>query len=482
MLHTLDQMFAPAPPVVATGRTWVAIPAFLEAEVAAGASSSSRDKARSAVRGLLRARRLAPENAPVCLDWFDRTFPPDGWDHAMSFEHGTWRDYIYRVRPVLERMTGADVARKATRELEDDWSEAGEHLGGLDMFSNSGGGQSLIPILSTLTNAARREGLRTRDIDDARFRDLYEKAGKGEKRSLRSASALLATIRSSEPSTRMWFPHPITPIEAPGPFRYEVPPQLEAEIGPSRRDGVQKALHPRQGRVRVRVRRNPHELPHHAARRDRRAHRHRTPSPRRERPRRRPRRSGRPRRGRRPCGAAGRERRDRGALGDEPDAASSDHSRSQRDRLRADSRGDERGRRAPGGRDQGGNVETRHAALPQADREPVLPQPLPARPRETAARRAGHPRRRRGRGEGPDREGDRNRDQARRRRVFLRLRGRRRSGAREQLPRDALRRAGGLDLAQRRRFRGRDPGRAYEEQGGDQVRECGRRPRSGATR
>ena len=230
MLHTLDQMFAPAPPVVATGRTWVAIPAFLEAEVAAGASSSSRDKARSAVRGLLRARRLAPENAPICLDWFDRTFPPDGWDHAMSFEHGTWHDYIYRVRPVLERMTGADVARKATRELEDDWSAAGEHLGGLDMFNNSCGVQRLIPIRSTLTNAARREGLRTRDIEDARFRDLYEKAGKGEKRSLRSASALLATIWSSEPSTRMWFPHPITPIVAEGPFRYEVPPQLEAEI------------------------------------------------------------------------------------------------------------------------------------------------------------------------------------------------------------------------------------------------------------
>ena len=230
MLQTLDQMFTPAPPVVATGRTWADIPAFLEAEVAAGAPSSSRKRARRAAKALLRARRLSPENAPIRLDWFDRTFPPDGWDHSMSFEHGTWRDYLYRVRPVLERMTGADVEKKAMRDVRDDWSEAGEHLGGLDMFATSAGVQRLIPIRSTLTNAARRGGLGTRDIDDARFRDLYEEARGGEKRSMRSASALLATLWSSEPSTRRWFPHPITPIEAPGPFRYEVPPQLEAEI------------------------------------------------------------------------------------------------------------------------------------------------------------------------------------------------------------------------------------------------------------
>jgi hypothetical protein len=124
MLQTLDQMFSPPPPIAAPRRTWAAIPDFLKAEIAAGVSRNSCAKARSACNGLLRTQGLIPENAPLDLDWFDRTFPPNGWDPTtMPFEQGTYDDYRHRARPLIERMTGADIEKKALRGLEDDWAE-----------------------------------------------------------------------------------------------------------------------------------------------------------------------------------------------------------------------------------------------------------------------------------------------------------------------------------------------------------------------
>lgn len=230
MLHTLDQMFSSAQIVVPAGRTWVAIPGFLKAEVMAGAPSSSRKKARSAVNGLLKARKLSPENAPINLDWFDRTFPLDGWDTTMPFQPDTWLDYIYRVRPILERMTGADLEKKALRNLKDDWTELGTELGEFERFKKFGGAQSLIPINNTLAMAARRVCLRTSDIDQVRLQGLHDAAHKAEKRSVRSASVLIAELQSTTSEIWKWFPHPITAIEAEGGFQYEVPTQLEAEV------------------------------------------------------------------------------------------------------------------------------------------------------------------------------------------------------------------------------------------------------------
>lgn len=190
MLQTLDQMFSPAPTIVpAADRTWAAIPGFLKAEVAAGASSSARTKTCTAVNGLLKARKLTAENACVNLEWFDRTFPLDGWDPTMPFEHGTWVDYIYRVRPVIERMTGAAVEEKALRNLDDTWTELGGHLGGLEIFAAFGGAQRLIPIRDTLTMAARRAGFGTRDIDQA-------PSGSSMKRRTRARSGACGAPRS----------------------------------------------------------------------------------------------------------------------------------------------------------------------------------------------------------------------------------------------------------------------------------------------
>jgi hypothetical protein len=107
LLQPLDQMFSPPVVAATTNRTWTATPALLKAEVDAGESSSARSKARTASSSLPKARKLTPENAFINLAWFDRTFPLDGWDESMPIQRETWVDNIYRVRPVIERMTGA---------------------------------------------------------------------------------------------------------------------------------------------------------------------------------------------------------------------------------------------------------------------------------------------------------------------------------------------------------------------------------------
>lgn len=236
MLLPLDEMFTAARAPVAAAAplgnlTWMAIPEFLKAEIAAGEPESSRKKARTAVNGLLKARKLTAENAYINLDWFDRTFPVlTGWDPLMDIEPGTWVDYVYRVRPIIERMTGADVAKQELRAAVDGWTDLGEYLRGLDAFQDFGPSKRLIPICSTLTQAARRARLQPQGIDQAQLLKLYDEAHKGEISSLRKASELIAELQSTTPSIRAWFPSAIVPIEACGPHRYEVPAQLQAEV------------------------------------------------------------------------------------------------------------------------------------------------------------------------------------------------------------------------------------------------------------
>ena len=129
----------------------------------------------------------------------------------MPLEDGTWQDYIYRVRPLIERITGADVERKTLRALEDDWTEAGAHLGGMEIFKSFGGAKRLIPFCSTLTMEARRANLRTRDIDDPTLRQLHDAAHGNKKRSLRSVSGLIAELQCTTAAIWKWFPHRITP-------------------------------------------------------------------------------------------------------------------------------------------------------------------------------------------------------------------------------------------------------------------------------
>jgi hypothetical protein len=245
MLQPLDIMFDSATPVAPPTRTWASIPRFLDAEVQAGHSRSSRTKIRSAVNTLLKVVGTSPENAPIDLAWFDRTFPEKGWDPTtMDIEKGTYNDYRNRVRPLIERMIGASAVKKALRSVEDDWKACGTYLGGLEEFSGLKA-KRLIPLKSTLTNAARRAGLRTVDVDNATLLEMHAEEKKGAKDSLVRVSKLIAGLQATTAGILAWFPHPITPIEPESLRRYEVPPQLRTEI----EDIVEKAAQKKYIRV-----------------------------------------------------------------------------------------------------------------------------------------------------------------------------------------------------------------------------------------
>ena len=145
MLHSLEKMdFTRAKPVQRR-RSWTEIPTFLKAEVDAGASASSARKTTSAVNGLLRAKNLTADNARLDLDWYDKTFPLDGWDPVDApFEQKTYKDYRNRVRPLLERMIGVADVSHVLRKTQDTWSEAGTAFKELDCIKGPHIEKSLI--------------------------------------------------------------------------------------------------------------------------------------------------------------------------------------------------------------------------------------------------------------------------------------------------------------------------------------------------
>lgn len=246
MLQTLDTIVATAMPVALPPRTWVSIPGFLETEVDGGRSLSSCTKIRSAANTLLRIVGTSPENAPLDLAWFDQHFALDGWDPAiMDIEQQTYADYRNRVRPVIERMIATPVAKQAPQASDDDWSACGAWLKRLDAYQGLKA-KPLIPVINTLTNAARHAGLRTADIDNTILLQLHAQAKKSAKNSLVRASKLIARLQVTTPDILTWFPRPITPI-VPAPLhRYDVPSQLRSEI----EEFVEKASRKKYIRVR----------------------------------------------------------------------------------------------------------------------------------------------------------------------------------------------------------------------------------------
>lgn len=230
MLQPLDQMnFVPT--VRTVPKTWAAIPAYLDAKIAAGTSRSSITKLRSAVNGLLKAVAMTPENARINLDWFDRVFPLDGWDSSsMSIEQATYRDYRNRVRRLLEEMLGVADEKKALRAVKDGWDDAVTSLAQVEGIEGVHCKKKLIPVRSTLTMAARRAGLQPSDLDQRALLWLYAEAEKGEKGSLRSASRLISMAQEKSADVACWFPNPISPIPAEGAFRYAVPEHLVSEV------------------------------------------------------------------------------------------------------------------------------------------------------------------------------------------------------------------------------------------------------------
>lgn len=230
MLKTLDQMtLAKATP--ASHRTWAAISTFLGDKVATGTSKSSAAKIRSAVNGLLKAKGVMAENAPLGLEWFDRMFPVNGWDPTtMPFEQATYQDYRNRVRPLLEEMLGVSEEKKCMRAAVDEWDEAAAEFERLDTIAGRNSRQKMVPIRSTLTMAARRTGLGPGDLAQSALMELHDAAKKSERTSLRTASRMISEGQKTSAAIARLFPHPIRPIEVDGAFRYNVPAHFATEI------------------------------------------------------------------------------------------------------------------------------------------------------------------------------------------------------------------------------------------------------------
>ncbi|MBY6157464.1 hypothetical protein [Pseudooceanicola nitratireducens] len=230
MFQTIDQMTeGKATPVIP--RTWAAISDFLREKVSAGASKSSATKTKSAVNGLLKAKGMIADNAPLNLAWFDQVFPANAWDPTtMPFEQKTYQDYRNRVRPLLEEMLGVVEEKKALRAVIDDWDDAASEFERLDIIAGPNCKKKMIPIRNTLTMAARRIDILPAELDQFVLMRIYDAAKKSERKSIRKASERIAYGQQACPDIARRFPHPITPIVADGVFRYAVPAHFNFEL------------------------------------------------------------------------------------------------------------------------------------------------------------------------------------------------------------------------------------------------------------
>ena len=218
----------------AVRRTLAEVPPWLDREIAAGRARSSCERTRTALRSLLKVCNLTPEGAPLDLAWFDRTFPPGGWNPVAMprMGQGTYEDYRARVRAAIEEVLGIAPARAAARARRDGWSELAEWLEGCPEFEDLGS-RRLIPLRSSLTMAARLAGLEPGDLTDNAFRALLDGVhDQGARESLRRASALIARLQADPARGEVWrwLPHPIAPIEAGSRVTHDLPEHFLAEI------------------------------------------------------------------------------------------------------------------------------------------------------------------------------------------------------------------------------------------------------------
>ena len=228
MLQTLDDMFA-ARAAATPPRDWTTIPGFLKAQTSGPARLPA--KTRCALNGLLRAKKISVENTELNLDWFDKSFPLEGYEIRMRIKEATYHDYRHRARAVIVRMLGGDATKAALRTTKDGWTDVIAALEKMDLFSDVQGPKRLIPIRDTLTDAARRAGVQPAGLSQDTLLELYNGARKSERVSLRKASKLIAKLQGSGSDVAVrWFRHPITPIEAKESFQYNVPKQLKEEV------------------------------------------------------------------------------------------------------------------------------------------------------------------------------------------------------------------------------------------------------------
>jgi hypothetical protein len=112
--------------------------------------------------------------------------------------------------------SGVLIARRSTHELL-----RGQRAADL----------KLIPLRSTLSNAARARSIQPAGLTQDVLIDLHEAAeGSAERKSIRTASLLLSEAQKRFPEIMTKLPHPLEPIRAEAAPRYLVPSQLEREI------------------------------------------------------------------------------------------------------------------------------------------------------------------------------------------------------------------------------------------------------------
>lgn len=237
MLQSIAEIIAEAAEASAgpTARqTFQDVVARLDWEIQSGLPAASRNRTKTALVSLLKTRGKTPEGEALDLTWFDREFPLDGWNPVTmrSLSQASYLDYRKRARAAIERTIGVAQQRQAFRKQVDGWSEVGEWLTDLPDF---GGRQSrrLIPVKSTLTNAAQRRALRPQDITQEHLLGFHNGTSvSGERKSLRDASALVAILQANPDRKEIWtwFPHPISPIQANGNSTYDLPDHFVKEI------------------------------------------------------------------------------------------------------------------------------------------------------------------------------------------------------------------------------------------------------------
>ncbi|WP_099828260.1 hypothetical protein [Oceaniglobus indicus] len=208
---------------------------MLDQEMEAGAASSPRVLAKTALRSLLGIRGKRPDTTELSLDLFDDWFPLNGWNRVtMSrISRKVYLSYRKRARAAIARALGVTEEREKLRRQQDRWTELAEWLSGLTQFKDSTA--PLAPISSTLTLLCREAQLSTEDLSQALMLCLYKRATPKQKRSLRNASRIIYVLQSDPEfscGTREFFPNPIEAIRTGRRKTYQLSKHLQ--------DGIEK--------------------------------------------------------------------------------------------------------------------------------------------------------------------------------------------------------------------------------------------------
>lgn len=221
MLRTIHQLVTlqDAPD---TGRDW------REIISSCGQNPEERTAAQKKLSGsvslLLRIAGLAPEQAHLNLDWFDRRFPRSP-KFPLPVKLKTYKDARHRVRPAIRRLTIGSTGCKT-----DGWDSLSDLIYKL-LGGDRKAAVAMIPLRSTLTKAARARGLQPSGLTQNALVEIHDAMlSSGERSSVRKASRLLSSLQACLPEVAAKLPHPLHPVQPKATPTYLVPLQMAHEI------------------------------------------------------------------------------------------------------------------------------------------------------------------------------------------------------------------------------------------------------------